>query len=111
MAKCGSMPTPISPGSLYLIEFRPVTRSLSSVVHCCPVFLTYCRSSRQIVQALGGWSPSAYCVPQVVQMKFGMVTLPRPITGNERRLLHFDPRLASLCLRPEPWQKPPDPLA
>jgi hypothetical protein len=26
-----------------------------------------------MVQAAGGWSLSAYCVPQVVQMKFGMM--------------------------------------
>jgi hypothetical protein len=76
MAKCGSMPTPISPGSLNLSEFRLVSRSLSRVVHCWPVALTYCRSSWQMVQAAGGWSLSAYCVPQVVQMKFGIAHHP-----------------------------------
>jgi hypothetical protein len=64
---------PISPGSLNLSEFRFVSRSLSSVVQCLPVFLTYCRSSRQMAHAAGGWSLSAYWVPQVVQLKFGMI--------------------------------------
>ena len=72
MAKCGSMPTPMSPDSSNRIELRLVRRSLSSVVHCWPVALTYWRSSWQIVQEAGGWPLSAYCVPQVVQMKFGM---------------------------------------
>ena len=76
MAKCGSMPMPISPGSLNLSEFRLVSRSLSRVVHCWPVALTYCRSSWQMVQAARGWSLSAYCVPQVVQMKFGIAHHP-----------------------------------
>ena len=73
MAKCGSTPMPISPGSSKRIEFRLVSRSLSSVVHCWPVALTYCRSSSQMAQTAGGCSLSACCVPQVVQMKFGMV--------------------------------------
>jgi hypothetical protein len=73
MANGGSMPTPISPGSSNLIELRWVSRSRSQVVHCWPVTLTYCRSSWQTAQAAGGWSLSAYCVPQVVQMKFGML--------------------------------------
>src|SRR5262245_13770392 len=76
MAKCGSIPTPINPGSLNFTEFRLVSRSLSRVVHCWPVALTYCRSSWQMVQPAGGWSPSAYCVPQVVQMKFGIAHHP-----------------------------------
>ena len=66
------MPMPISPGSLNLIELRFVSRRRSSVVHCWPVFLTYCLGSSQIVQAAGGSSVSAYCVPQVAQIKFGM---------------------------------------
>ena len=45
MAKCGSMPTPMSPASLNLSELQLVCRSLSRVVHCWPVALTYCRSS------------------------------------------------------------------
>src|SRR5207253_8145409 len=76
MAKCGSTPTPMSPGSLNLIELRLVSRNRSSVVHCWPVFLTYCLGSSQIVQAAGGCSLSAYCVPQVVHMKLG--TMPAP---------------------------------
>ncbi len=45
MAKCGSMPIPISPGSSNLTELRLVRRSFSRVVHCWPVTLTYCLSS------------------------------------------------------------------
>ena len=81
MAKGGSMPMPISPGSSNRIELRLVSRSSSSVVHCWPVALTYCRSSWQMAQAAGGWSLSAYCVPQVVQMKFGMIPPPSFVTG------------------------------
>ena len=80
MAKCGSMPMPIRPGSSNRIELRLVSRSLSSVVHCWPVALTYCRSSSQMAQAAGGCSLSAYCVPQVVQMKWGIVFSPREVT-------------------------------
>jgi hypothetical protein len=69
MAKCGSIPMPMSPGSSCLIELRFVSRSRSSVVHCCPIALTYWRSSSQMAQAPGGSSLSACCVPQVVQMK------------------------------------------
>ena len=36
MAKCGSTPMPVSPGSSNRIELRWVSRSLSSVVHCWP---------------------------------------------------------------------------
>ena len=72
MANCGSIPIPIRPGSLNLIDVRFVRRNRSSVVHCWPVLRTYCLSSWQIVQELGGWSLSAYCVPQVEQMKFGI---------------------------------------
>ncbi len=54
MAKCGSTPMPISPGSSKRIELRLVSRSLSCVVHCWPVALTYCRSSSQMAQAAGG---------------------------------------------------------
>lgn len=61
---------------LDLIEFRLVSSSLSSVVQCWPVALTYCRSSWQMAQASGGWSLSAYCVPPVVQMKFGIAHHP-----------------------------------
>src|SRR6516164_2524051 len=82
MAKGGSMPTPISPGSSNLSEFLLVSRSLSRVVHCWPVALTYCRSSWQMVQAVGGWSLLAYCDPQVVQMKFGIAHHP---LGNPHR--------------------------
>src|SRR6266536_1886788 len=62
----------ISPGSSNRIEFRWVSRSLSRVVHCWPVALTYCRSSWQMAQTAGRSSASACCVPQVVQMKFVM---------------------------------------
>ena len=72
MAKCGSTPMPVSPDSSKRIEFRLVRRSLSCVVHCWPVTLRYCRSSWQTAQAAGGCSLSACCVPQVVQMKFGI---------------------------------------
>src|SRR3954469_12074830 len=46
---------------------------VSSVVQPWPGGGTYCRSSSQIGQALGGASVGAYCVPQVVQMKAGMI--------------------------------------
>ena len=49
---------------------------LSRVVHCWPVALTYWRLSWQMAQAAGAWSPSTYCVPQVVQMKFVTVHPP-----------------------------------
>jgi hypothetical protein len=39
-----------------------------------PVFLPYCLGSSQIVQEAGGWSLSAYCVPQVVRMRWGMLS-------------------------------------
>ena len=93
MAKCGSMPMPISPGSLNLIELRLVSRSRSRVVHCWPVTLTYCRSSWQMVQAAGGCSLSAYCVPQVVQMKFGMAHHPlsNPHTPGVTSSTEFPP--------------------
>lgn len=68
MAKCGSMPMPIRPASLNLIELRLVSRRRSSVVQFWPVALTYWRGSSQIVQAEGGCWLSAYWVPQVVQM-------------------------------------------
>src|SRR4051812_39084747 len=70
MAKCGSTPMPVSPGSSNRIELRFVSRSRSRVVHCWPVTLRYCRSSWQTAQAASGCSLSACCVPQVVQMKF-----------------------------------------
>ena len=47
--------------------------NVSSVVQVWPGGGTYCRSSSQIGQAAGGFSLGAYCVPQVVQMKAGMV--------------------------------------
>src|SRR6516162_3040326 len=87
MPKCGSMPMPMSPGSLYLIEFRIVRRSLSRMVHCWPVFLTYCLGSSQIVQTAYGCSLSAYWVPQVVQMKLGMAHLS----------LEFLPQFIEMC--------------
>jgi hypothetical protein len=33
----------------------------------------YCRSSEQITHDAGGAADSAYCTPQVLQMKFGML--------------------------------------
>src|SRR5262245_55607325 len=76
MAKCGSTPMPVSLGSSNRIELRCVSRILSSVVHCWPVTLRYCRSSWHTAQTGGGCSPSACCVPQVVQMKFGIQASP-----------------------------------
>jgi catechol 2,3-dioxygenase-like lactoylglutathione lyase family enzyme len=70
MAKYGSVPTPISPGSLNLIEVRLVSLRCSRVVQFWPVALTYCRSSWQMGQEGGGCSVPAYCVPEVVKMKF-----------------------------------------
>jgi hypothetical protein len=68
-----------------LIEFRFVRRNWSSVVQFWPVALTYCRSSWQMAQAAGGWSLSAYWVPHVVQMKFGMMHPFRFRTGYSFR--------------------------
>ena len=68
MTKCGSTPMPVNHGPSSRIELRWVSRSLSSVVHCWPVTLTYCRSSSQIGQLAGAPSLAGYWVPQVVQM-------------------------------------------
>ena len=56
MAKCGSMPSADQPRLLEPERVRWVSRSLSSVVHCCPVALTYCRSSSQMAAGGGRWS-------------------------------------------------------
>src|SRR5712691_7706391 len=72
MAKLGCVPMPIRPGSCWRKELKCRAARLGSVVQLCPVGGTYCRSSSQIGQALGGCSLGGYCVPQAVQMKAGM---------------------------------------
>jgi hypothetical protein len=55
---------------------QPISWSRPSAaisVQLCPPAGTYCRSSSQMGQAAGGPALSGYCVPQVTQMKRGMV--------------------------------------
>ena len=49
-----------------------LSASAASVVQVCPRGGTYCRSSSQMTHCAGGFSLSAYCVPQAVQMKAGI---------------------------------------
>ena len=63
IAKCGSVPIPMSAPSSR-IAFSWSVRSAASVVHCCPAGGTYWRGSSQIGQLGGGLSASGNCVPQ-----------------------------------------------
>ncbi len=64
-------PMPITPASYSRKAFMWLCDSAASVVQLCPRAGTYCRSSSQIAHCAGGWSLSAYCMPQAVQMKWG----------------------------------------
>jgi len=72
MPNFGVVPMPVSPGSSPRIRFVWAARSSSSVVQRWPPQPMYWRSSSQIKQRWGGAGASAYCVPQVVQMKGGI---------------------------------------
>jgi hypothetical protein len=67
IAKDGSQPMPVSPGSSSRTSARCVARSSSSVVQRWPSEPTYCRSSSQIAQRAGGVADGACCVPHVTQ--------------------------------------------
>ncbi len=73
MAKYGVAPMPMTFGSCSRKAFMWPAWSASSVVQVWPRGGTYCRSSSQMRHCAGGCAVSAYCVPQAVQMKWGMV--------------------------------------
>src|SRR5436190_21809055 len=74
MPKAGNVVIDMRLGSSSRMAFMLRRARLSSVVQLWPAGVTYCRSSLQIGQAGGGLSLGAYWVPQVVQMKAGMIT-------------------------------------
>jgi len=65
-------PMPMTPLSYSRQAFMWLCDSAESVVQVCPRGGTYCRSSSQMAHCAGGFSLSAYCMPQAVQMKWGM---------------------------------------
>src|SRR6476659_6154597 len=72
MPNAGNVTIEMRLGSSSRQAFMLRLANVSSVVQVWPGGGTYCRSSSQIGQAAGGFSPGAYCVPQVVQMKAGI---------------------------------------
>src|ERR1700674_3455092 len=79
MAKAGSVPMPITPGSCCRKPLRWPAASAGKVGEVCPCGGTYCRSSSQMTQHAGAVSVGAYWVPQAVQMKAGIESPADPV--------------------------------
>jgi hypothetical protein len=69
IANFGSVPIPRSCGASSLNLLWCVLRNSLSVVHCCPAWRTYWRSSSQIGQREGGSIVCSNCVPHSTQIK------------------------------------------
>src|SRR5215813_10204177 len=100
MPNAGEVPMPISSPSRRNVAMWDL-RNCPSVVHCCPVGSTNCRSSSQIAHSVADRSAGAYCVPQVVQIQASFMAAPSsrtngntPSTDRRRDLIihtvHFD---------------------
>ena len=72
MAKAGTVPMPIKPGSCWRNVLVYRRASASWVVQVCPDGGTNWRSSSQIGQRAGSLSEGVNCVPQVLQIKAGI---------------------------------------
>src|SRR5688572_18673191 len=90
MAKLGSTPMARTPSSSFSTTlWSPASSSI--VVQPCPAQRTYCRSSSQTTQDLGGASLAAYWTPHCTHMKWVMKASDRgsrvPAIGGFRQPL------------------------